>query len=1208
MKRGKVKYAFSPIGELCLIENKQAISIERSYHKGLTHLDKFSHAIVVYLSGDCFKHRIVKIEYIDSGAGIVYLCGNLSEQGKLFDIKPYFPVEDRVQNARIPKTLPQILYHNKLKETKGNKYKLSPLGVIRKIEKDYYLYINPDSDIQLKELQGTTHLRVFWWFHRFDNNKYRIVQEVEPPYENAPRTGVFASRSPVRPNPIAMTTVEVLDWDFNNNRIRVSEMDCFDRTPLVDLVPYLPETERIDNFFVPEWLSHWPEWFAINQTNKDMPVSKQSGLEILTRYMDTIQNADYNEFSFNTKKETLEANHTHIQIRGARQNNLKNINVDIPYGKVTVVTGVSGSGKSSLVFDTLFAESQRRFMDSMAVSERSAFEQQEKPDIDNITGLPPAIAISQKSIGRNPRSTVGTITDINNYLSLLFSSIGTRSCPDCGSPIMPLKTKEICDLLSTLQTGINVSIKPFNQQQPKYSYQTPYDRNIKNELAENIDTLLLLGKGAIDITINGKEKITLQTTQKCYHCDRLMFELTPATFSFNNPESMCPVCKGLGIKMDIDLSKVITKPELSVLEGASPFWNDLRKFRDNPNANWMKGELLGLAESMDVDLETPWNLLDTEFQKQALYGSNGKEVTFSYNNSRNGRSGNITRTVEGVVNIIKRLFAECSGDRAKSIAKDFMTQTTCDCCQGERLSTEGRLVQVAGTRFPEVLAKNMEEIKQWIEKLPESLSRNQLEVASPILQELHRRLDNYIKIGIPYLSLNRNTPTLSGGELQRIKLANQLSSGISNILYVLDEPSAGLHPKDHEKLMNIIDRLKILGNTVVIVEHNEGIMKRADHLIDIGPKAGINGGYLVANGSPKEVTANLSSETGLYLSGNKAVEVKSGFNLSKANWITMTGLRKNNLKNIDILIPHGAITCITGVSGSGKSSLISILHPAIKSRIENAETGNGYSSLTGIDDIRNIISVTQQPIGRTPRSNPATYTGLMDEIRNIFVATDAAKQKGYKSNVFSFNSKEGQCPVCKGNGRKCLEVHFMPDIWTLCPSCKGKRFNETALEITIHDKNISDILEMNVDEALGFFSGRKKITAILSILSEIGLGYIKLGQSALTLSGGEAQRIKLAKELATNVNGKTIYLLDEPTSGLHFSDIQNLLVMLRKIANAGNTIIIVEHNLNMIKNADWIIDLGSEGGEQGGYLVGQGTPNDIMKNKDSFTGQEMIKK
>ena len=1202
MKKENVEYVFTSIGEFCMIGSKSVISIKKDYRKGLTHLDKFSHAIVIYLSENCFKHRIVKIERIDNEAGNIYLHENVSESGTLFDIKPYFPIEDRVQNAGLPQTISKALYYNRLKETEDDKYRLSPLGMIRKIENDYYLYINQDANISLEELQGATHLRVFWWFHRFDSMKYRIVQEVNPPYENAPRTGVFASRSPVRPNPIAMTTVEIQGWDLNNNRIKVSEMDCFDKTPLIDIAAYVPENDRVDNFFVPKWLNHWPKWFVVNQANNNITVSKQSGVEVLARYLKT-ETDDY-AFSFNERTGEHETNNTHIQIRGARQNNLKNINVNIPYGKITVVTGVSGSGKSSLVFDTLFAESQRRFLDSMAVSERSSFEQQEKPDIDDITGLPPAIAISQKSIGRNPRSTVATITDMNNYLSLLFSSIGTRSCPSCGNPITPLSEKEIRDLLSSLKEEIDVSITPNGLQQPEYTYKT----QAKKMSAQNLHLLLLSGKGAIDVTINHKETFTLQTTQKCYECDRVLFELTPATFSFNNPESMCPVCKGLGVKMDVDANKIITNPELSILAGASPFWSDLRKFRENPNANRMKGELLGLAESMEVDLETPWNLLADEFKKQALYGSEGKEITFSYTNSRNGRSGKTTCAVEGAVNIIKRLFAECSGDRAKSIADTFMTQAECDCCRGERLSAEGRFVQIAGTRFPEVLAKNMEDLKLWIEQLPMLLSRNHFDIASPILRELHRHLDNYIRIGIPYLSLNRSTPTLSGGELQRIKLANQLSSGISNILYVLDEPSAGLHSKDHEKLMSIIDQLKALGNTVVIVEHNKGIMKRADYLIDIGPKAGVNGGFLVADGTPQEVMENTTSETGLYLSGRNNVEVKSSFDLSNPHWITVTGLVKNNLKNIDISFPQGAVTCITGVSGSGKSSLISVLHPAIKNHIENKQTENVfYSTLIGIDDIRNIINVTQQPIGRTPRSNPATYTGLMDEIRNVFATTEEAKKKGYKSSLFSFNSKDGQCPVCKGNGRKCLEVHFMPDIWMLCPSCKGKRFNEIALEITFNGKNISDVLEMNVDEALGFFPEKKKINNILSVLSEIGLGYLKLGQSALTLSGGEAQRIKLAKELAVNVNGKTIYLLDEPTSGLHFSDIQNLLKMLRKIADTGDTIIIVEHNINMIRNSDWIIDLGPEGGEHGGNLVAQGTPTSIIKNKDSYTVQEMIK-
>ncbi len=1199
MKKEKIEYISSPIGEFCLIENKSAISIHANYKKGVKYLNKFSHAIVIYLSDNSFKHQIIRIDKIDSINGTIYLRKEHTRQEKIFDIKPYFPVEDRVQDAIIPEILPKRLYHNKFARLNDEKYALSALGVIRQIEGEFFLYIDPASSISLDDLLNFTHLHVFWWFNRFDKSKYRNVLEVNPPYENAPRTGVFASRSPIRPNPMAMTTVKILEGDSNNNRLKVSEMDCFDQTPLIDLVPYIPKLDRVDNFTIPEWLNHWSKWYSANELSKNGSISnpKQAEINILNKYKILHSEINIKQFSFDKQCVENNLDHNNIIIKGAKQNNLKNIDVKIPYGKITVVTGVSGSGKSSLVFDTLFAESQRRFMESMSLSERRIFDQQDKPDVSQVTGLPPAVAISQKSIGRNPRSTVGTITEINNYLALLFATIGTRFCPDCGNPINTFKEKDIFNLLKSVHSNYRVKIAPFHKPEEEYTLDE-----------QQLQTALNKGKGAISVTINGEDKITFQTTQMCYHCDRLMFELTPATFSFNNPESMCPVCKGLGVKMEVDTNKIITNPELSIFDGASPYWSNLRKFKENPNANWMKGELLGLAESMSVDLEQPWNLLSEEFRYQALFGSPDKKVTFNYINNKNGRSGKINREVEGAVNIIKRLFAENTGERAKILADNFMSQTQCDYCKGERLAKEGRMVQVAGIRFPQTLEMNLKQLNSWIKSLPNQLSSIQLETVTSILQELHRIVENYIHIGIPYLTLNRSVPTLSGGELQRIKLANQLSSGISNILYVLDEPSSGLHPKDYEKLMDIIKRLKTLGNTIVIVEHNEGIIKSADHLIDIGPKAGINGGYLVAEGSPQKVMENRISETGLYLSGKQKVKIKSTFIQSDADWIQMKGLNKNNLKNIDISIPHGAITCITGVSGSGKSTLISTLYSTVKNYIESSKIINEhFLAITGIDKIKNIISVTQQPIGRTPRSNPATYSGLMDEIRNLFAATENAKRNKYKKNAFSFNSKEGQCSVCKGDGRKCIEVHFMPDIWTLCPTCKGKRFNEKTLEITLNGKNIADVLEMNVEEALSFFSGHKTIVNILTVLFEIGLGYIKLGQSALTLSGGEAQRIKLAKELATNVTGKTIYLLDEPTSGLHFSDIQNLLVMLRKITDLGNTVVVVEHNLNLIRNADWIIDLGPEGGDSGGYLVAQGVPNDIKKNKDSYTGYELSK-
>lgn len=1111
-------FILKPIGTVHKIDGKDiTFELDKFYYNGAKQLSHFSHAHIIYSEKSLLKHQVIKLQKVNEQHGIICFTTHtrIQQYAQIFDIKPYFPCEDRIKEANGLEdnySFGQCRLTEDTTPDKDKTWTTSAIGEIRKLNGECFLYFKPGVLEDNNTLNDSTYIRIFWWFHRFDTDRYRKVLTGNPPYKNAPRTGVFASRSPVRPNPVAMTIARILQFDLINNRIKVSALDCFDHTPFIHIAPYQPDREKIDDFRVPEWLSHWPEWWKEENTiyykDTDMEEIPDAGKDH-SQCINT-------DFYFDEPEDTPLPSPDCIDIRGASQNNLQAINIKIPYHKVTVVTGVSGSGKSSLVFDTVFAESQRRFMDSMSVSERSAFDQAEKPQVESITGLPPAIAISQKSIGRNPRSTVGTITDIYNYLSTLFAGIGKRHCPECGSPV-----KQVCN-----------------------------------------------------------------------RCNRLMFDLTPSTFSFNNPESMCPVCRGLGVKMEVDVNKIITEPDKSLLDGASPYWNDLRKFRQNPNANWMKGELLALAETMNIDLEKPWSKLTGIFRQRALYGSEGMEVTFSYSN-KNGRTGNITRVVEGAVNVIKRLFAENVGQTAQRIADEFMKKAPCDCCGGERLSAEARMIKIAGSRFPQVASLSISALKEWVQHLPTKLNDEEREIAMPVLKELYKRLTNYERIGIPYLTLNRSLPTLSGGELQRIKLANQLGSGISNILYILDEPSAGLHAKDYGKLMKMIHRLKDLGNTVIMVEHEEEFMRQADYLIDIGPGAGIHGGKVVAQGTPDEIIEQRNSETGLYLSGEKQVYNKIRTNLSTCNWIKIDGVKYNNLKNITVTFPDGAITCVTGVSGSGKSSLVSyVLYPAIKSVAEGKSvTEKHWGNFTGAGHFLQVIQVTQQPIGRTPRSNPATYTGLMDQLRILFAGTEQSKARGYKSNKFSFNSKEGQCPVCKGEGRKCVEVHFMPDIWTLCTACKGKRFNPEALQITYRNKTIADVLNMNVSEALEFLGQNTPAGHILEILSEIGLGYIKLGQSALTLSGGEAQRIKLAKELSVNTKGKTLYLLDEPTSGLHFSDIQNLLIMLRKITQKGNTVVIIEHNKHIINNADWVIELGPEGGDKGGAVIKQEAVN-----------------
>lgn len=655
------------------------------------------------------------------------------------------------------------------------------------------------------------------------------------------------------------------------------------------------------------------------------------------------------------------------------------------------------------------------------------------------------------------------------------------------------------------------------------------------------------------------------------------------------------------MKLTLDPSLIVSNPELSVLDGASKWWGNLRKFRKKPNANWMKGELFGLAEQMGTDLELPWKDLPESFRHQALYGSEGREVCFTYSNS-NDRKGEIKRPVEGAFNTITRLFREMNGDTAGRIASTFMREQQCPTCAGERLMPEGRLVSIGGTRFPEVALMTLEQLKAWIFQLLGSLTTQQLDIALPVLKQLYGRLENLLEAGISYLALDRPVPSLSGGELQRLRLASQLGGGITNILYVLDEPSAGLHPRDHQRLIQLLQRLKNDGNTVLVVEHDAQTMLAADKIIDIGPGSGLHGGEITAQGTPQEIMECFGSLTGQYL---KQLHQKPNQDQRRkpTGFITLTGARCNNLQNLTVQFPLGVLCCITGVSGSGKSSLVyKTLYPAISKVLNGSEEFPGeYDRLEGLEAIRNVISISQQPIGRTPRSNPATYTGMFDSIRDLFASSPQAKERGYKQNRFSFNSPEGQCPACLGEGRRRIEMHFMPDIWVECPVCIARRFNAEALEILVRGKNIADVLAMNVEQALDFFRDDKKIREVLQTLYDVGLSYIKLGQSALTLSGGEAQRIKLAKELGKPGRGHTLYLLDEPTTGLHFSDIQNLLVVLKRITQAGNTVIVVEHSPDIMANSDWIIDLGPEGGNAGGTVVAQGTPEQVAQS-GSHTG------
>lgn len=1209
-----MEYFLFPIGKVDKKDNINSIVIDKKYAKGLKSLGLFSHAIVIYSqnmdSRVPFLHRIIKINSVEEKKGIIYFdeSHEFYKDDIIYDIKPYFPCEDRVKECFTQKEGMHSYLQLNLEPFEvsltGDR-KIKAIGNIRRIKGEFFIDVCDELKMKLEKLKRYSHIKIFWWFSSFDKSKYRIITECDPPYENAPRTGIFASRSPVRPNPIALTTARIISIDEELGRIKVSGLDCFNNTPLIEISTYNKVYDRVLDFKVPKWLEHWPEWLEDGMTkpSADEVSLKPSSLDIIKKYLRSgNKNAETIDI-FNVQNEQRCQKRKGIEIIGAKQNNLKNINVTIPYNKITAITGVSGSGKSSLAFDTIFAESQRSFSNILG-SKSSFYEQISAPSVDRICGILPSISVSQKNIARNPRSTVGTMTGLYDCLRTLFASIGVRHCPECGAPIVAMTAEEIEQILSELALSTIVEITPFAANNICYEYVTRESITNNEILLKEIKKSLEEGKGAIYVTINHSEKLLFQTTQMCYCCKHILFELTPAVFSYNNTESMCPVCNGLGIEMKIDTDSIVSHPELSILDGASSWWGNLRRFKNKPNGNWMKGEVLALAEEMKVDLEKPWNKLPKEFKKQAVWGSGGRKVTFKYD-SDNGRNGIITRPVEGAYNYIKRTFYENSGEAAKRIVNQFMKQRSCSCCHGERLSKEGRSVEILGTTFPKAAAMTISELKEWVYKLPKSLSEYKLAMVSSILKELYKKLCSYIKIGLPYLNLNRSLPTLSGGELQRLRLVLHIGIDISNILYVLDEPSTGLHPKDYKKLIEIIKEIRDNGNTVVIVDHNIDFINAADLIIDVGPGAGIYGGEIIAEGTPIHIVKNKNSITGQYMSGEKKVRVEKKGILKENKWVKVAGIRCNNLKNINISFPIGSITCVSGVSGSGKSSLVSkVLYPAFKARIDSERDISEFCDvIIGDQYFHKVIYVTQSPIGRTPRSNPATYTGAMDEIRKIFVATEESKERGYKINQFSFNSKEGQCPKCCGEGRIRASVSFMEDIWAECPVCKGKRYKNDVLQVKYKDKNIYEVLEMNIVDALALFKDYHKLKNILGILCEVGLGYLKLGQSALTLSGGEAQRIKLAKELCEETVEKTLYILDEPTTGLHFSDVQKLLILLEKIKSRGNTILIVEHNLDIIRNADWIIDLGPEGGNEGGYVTAEGTPEEVAKVNESYTGK-----
>ncbi|MCL7942015.1 excinuclease ABC subunit UvrA [Halomonas sp. ATCH28] len=930
-----------------------------------------------------------------------------------------------------------------------------------------------------------------------------------------------------------------------------------------------------------------------------------------------------------------------ILVRGARTHNLKNIDVDLPRDKLIVVTGLSGSGKSSLAFDTLYAEGQRRYVESLSTYARQFLSMMEKPDVDHIEGLSPAISIEQKSTSHNPRSTVGTITEIYDYLRLLFARAGTPRCPEHGEDLEAQTVSQMVDQVLTLPEGSKLmllapvvkgrkgehlqllaelraqgfvramvdgqvleldDIAPLDKNR-KHDISVVVDRlkvreGLEQRLAESFETALNLADGTavIHFMDGEQEEIAFSARFACPVCGYSIAELEPRMFSFNNPAGACPTCDGLGVQQFFDPDKLISHPELSLAEGVIKGWDRRSVYYFN--------QLQAVADHYRFTLETPWQDLARHERDIILYGSGSDDIAFSYVNDR-GRKVTREHPFEGVLPNMQRRYRETESSMVREDLARHIAVQPCPTCHGSRLRREARHVYIDDRTLPQLVRLPIGEALSYFGEL--SLPGRKGEIAVKIVNEIHARLEFLVNVGLDYLNLERSAETLSGGEAQRIRLASQIGAGLVGVMYILDEPSIGLHQRDNDRLLQTLERLRDLGNTVIVVEHDEEAIRAADHVLDIGPGAGVHGGRIVAQGTPQEIIAAPDSLTGQYLAGTRRIEVppwRIPGNPEKV--VRLSGATGNNLQNVTLELPLGLFVCITGVSGSGKSTLINGTLMPIAARELNRATSltpEAHERIEGLDHLDKVIDIDQSPIGRTPRSNPATYTGIFTPIRELFAGTQEARSRGYKPGRFSFNVKGGRCEACQGEGMIKVEMHFLPDIYVPCDVCKGKRYNRETLEIAYKGKSIHEVLEMTVEEALAFFSPVPAIARRLQTLLDVGLSYIRLGQSATTLSGGEAQRVKLARELAKRDTGKTLYILDEPTTGLHFEDIRQLLTVLHRLRDHGNTIVVIEHNLDVIKTADWLIDLGPEGGSGGGRIIAEGTPEQVARIEASHTGR-----
>ena len=929
----------------------------------------------------------------------------------------------------------------------------------------------------------------------------------------------------------------------------------------------------------------------------------------------------------------------YIKIEGARAHNLKNINVQIPRDKLVVVTGLSGSGKSSLAFDTIYAEGQRRYVESLSAYARQFLGQMDKPDVDNIEGLSPAISIDQKTTSHNPRSTVGTVTEIYDYLRLLYARAGRPHCPHCGKPITQQSVDQMVDRIMQLPAGAKLLImaqlvrgkkgehkKVLEQirregyvrvridgelhdlgeeivleKQKKHTIEIVVDRLVVREgmesrLADSLETALHAGEGVVYVQVVDGELLMFSENFACVDCGISLPEIAPRMFSFNSPFGACPVCTGLGSHKEFDPALVVPDPTLSVADGV------FAPLSKNPNSYGMRA-ITALLAAHDYDAHMPWNRMDKKTQKMLLYGSD-EYVSFQYTNMF-GEEKEYHVPYEGVLPALTRRYRETDSEEMRESYEDYMTDTPCSACHGARLKPEALAVTVGGKNIAALTALTIREADAFLTAAEQDFTPREAKIAGEILKEIHARLHFLLDVGLDYLTLSRAASTLSGGEAQRIRLATQIGSGLMGVLYILDEPSIGLHQRDNNRLLATLRHLRDLGNTLIVVEHDEDTMYAADHIIDIGPGAGEHGGEVVAEGTAAEIMKNPASITGQYLSRKKFIPVPAERRRGKGYFLEIVGAAENNLKDVNVKFPLGTLTLVTGVSGSGKSTLVNeILYRGVASRLYRAKGKPGkHKKIKGLEHIDKVINIDQQPIGRTPRSNPATYTGVFDAIRELFSQVSESRMRGYKAGRFSFNVKGGRCEACRGDGILKIEMQFLPDVYVPCEVCKGARYNRETLEVHYKGKTIAEVLDMTIDEAVEFFANVPRIARKLEIIRDVGLGYIRLGQPATTLSGGEAQRVKLATELARRSTGKTLYILDEPTTGLHAADIHKLLLILQRLVDGGDTVVVIEHNLDVIKTADHIIDLGPEGGTGGGTIVAQGTPEEIVKVKASYTGQ-----